>query len=173
MRGRRNDFPVAAAAPPRPLVDGELFRDALALFPVGVTVVSASTPEGPYGTTVTAFSALSLDPPMVLAAFGRVSRVLPFIRDQGRFGVSFLDAGQIDVARRLAAAGDKRCDACDWESLDGVPILAGARVRLVADVCDVLPGGDHLVIHGRVTGGHLSGEGRPLVYYDRRFLTAA
>jgi flavin reductase (DIM6/NTAB) family NADH-FMN oxidoreductase RutF len=157
----------------RPPVDGELFRAALARFPSGVTVVSATTPGGPYGTTVTAFSALSLDPPMVLAAFGRVSRVLSFIRDQGRFGVSFLAAGQIDVARRLASAEDKRCDAFDWESLDDVPTLAGARVRLVADVYDVLPGGDHLVVYGRVTAGHLSGVGRPLVYYDRSFLTAA
>ena len=174
MRGRRNDPPPATvAAASRPPVDGELFRDALALFPAGVTVVSAATPTGPYGTTVTAFSALSLDPPMVLAAFGRVSRVLSFIRDRGRFGVSFLDAAQIDVARRLAAAGDKRCDDCEWESLDDVPTVAGARVRLVADVCDVMEGGDHLVIHGRVTGGRLSGEGRPLVYYDRSFLTAA
>jgi 3-hydroxy-9,10-secoandrosta-1,3,5(10)-triene-9,17-dione monooxygenase reductase component len=157
----------------RPAVDSELFRAALALFPAGVTVVSAATPAGPYGTTVTAFSALSLDPPMVLAAFGKMSRVLSFIRDQGRFGVSFLDAGQIEVAHHLASAGDKRCEAFDWESVDDVPTLAGARVRLVADVCDVLPGGDHLVVYGRVTAGRLSGQGRPLVYYDRSFVSAA
>ncbi|HEX3977762.1 MAG TPA: flavin reductase family protein [Solirubrobacteraceae bacterium] len=153
-----------------PATDPHAFRDALALFPVGVTVVSTQTPDGPYGTTVTAFSALSLDPPMVLAALAADSRVLGFIRDRGRFAVSFLRDGQASIARALAATTEKAVSVCDWEVHGGMPVVAGARVQLVADLSDVLPGGDHFVIYGRVSHSVLADRDRaPLVYYDRAF----
>jgi flavin reductase (DIM6/NTAB) family NADH-FMN oxidoreductase RutF len=151
-----------------------VFRDALALFPAGVTVVSTMTGGGPYGTTVTAFSALSLEPPMVLAAFGESSRSLGFIRESGRFGVSFLGADQTEIARELASSGDKSGASCTWETRDEMPVVAGARVQLAADVCEVFRGGDHFIVCGRVTDGVLRPEASaPLVYYARDFLTAA
>ena len=155
-------------------VDADVFRDALALFPAGVTVVSTMTPAGPYGTTVTAFSALSLDPPMVLTAFGEQSRSLGFIREAGRFAVSFLSADQTTIARELASRGDKRETSCDWEMRDGLPVVRGARVQLLADVGDVFRGGDHFIVCGRVTDGAVQPDtSAPLVYYGRSFLTAA
>lgn len=150
--------------------DQQAFRDALALFPAGVTVVSTETPDGPYGTTVTAFSALSLEPPMVLAALATESRVLRFIRQHGRFTVSFLREGQASIARALACTKEKAASVCDWEVHDGMPVVAGALVQLVADLSDVLPGGDHFVIYGRVSHSVLAHSDRaPLVYYDRAF----
>jgi flavin reductase (DIM6/NTAB) family NADH-FMN oxidoreductase RutF len=155
-------------------VDADAFRDALALFPAGVTVVSTMAPSGPYGTTVTAFSALSLDPPMVLTAFGEQSRSLAHIRATGRFGVSFLGADQAAIARELASSGDKDFQACSWEMRDGLPVVADARVQLLADVSDIHRGGDHLIVCGRVTDVALVPEASaPLVYYRRDFLTAA
>jgi flavin reductase (DIM6/NTAB) family NADH-FMN oxidoreductase RutF len=155
-------------------VDPTAFRDALALFPAGVTVVSTMSPDGPYGTTVTAFSALSLDPPMVLTAFGERSRALAHIRREGRFGVSFLSADHTEIARELASTGDKSETSCDWELRDGLPVVAGARVQLLAEACDLHRGGDHFIVCGRVTDSALRPEAAaPLVYYGRTFLTAA
>jgi flavin reductase (DIM6/NTAB) family NADH-FMN oxidoreductase RutF len=155
-------------------VDSNVFRDALALFPAGVTVVSTTTPTGPYGTTVTAFSALSLAPPMVLTAFGEQSRSLAHIRAAGRFGVSFLGADQADIALELASTGDKTETSCTWEIRDGLPVVAGARVQLLADVSEVFRGGDHFVVYGTVTECAVQADASaPLVYYRRNFLTAA
>lgn len=45
---------------------GTDFRDALGAFATGVTVITTSRDEEPYGMTANAFSSVSLDPPLVL-----------------------------------------------------------------------------------------------------------
>ena len=51
--------PVSGIAP-------DEYRQALGSFPSGVTIVTAMDGELPVGTTVSAFTALSIDPPLVL-----------------------------------------------------------------------------------------------------------
>ena len=51
------------------VVRPELLREALGLFPTGITVVSAKAASGAlYGVTVSSFNSVSLDPPLVLTA---------------------------------------------------------------------------------------------------------
>ena len=54
----------------------ERFRDALASYPTGVTVVTAMGADGPAGATANAVTSLSLEPPMMLACLDRGSRTL-------------------------------------------------------------------------------------------------
>ena len=47
------------------------FRRVLSHFCTGIVVVTAATDDGPVGLTCQSFSALSLDPPLVLVAAAR------------------------------------------------------------------------------------------------------
>ena len=59
--------PVGASRA-RGRVDATVFRDTLARVPTPVTVVTSHVDRKPHGTTVSAFSSLSLEPPMILVS---------------------------------------------------------------------------------------------------------
>src|SRR5882724_11043328 len=96
-------------------VSPQAFREALAAYATGVTVVTAVGEGGPSGATANAVSSLSLEPPMMLACLDRGSRTLTSVRAQGLFGVNALAAGQEEVARRFAG---KQGEAAKWESVE-------------------------------------------------------
>ena len=82
------------------------FREALAAYPTGVTVITAIGADGRHsGATANAVTSLSLDPPMMLACLDRGSRTLATVGESGRFGVNVLAAGQEDLATGFAGKG--------------------------------------------------------------------
>jgi len=147
-------------------VEQREFRDTLAVFPTGVTVVTARDATGPAGLTTNAFSSLSLDPPLILACFDNTSRTLPRVRETGRFAVNVLRAGQQDIAVTFAS---KRVQAEKFAEVShseqgGVPVLDDALAWLVCDLEELLPRGDHTIGVGAVT--ELTAfDGEPLVFF--------
>ena len=75
-------------------LDSRSFRDALGRFASGVTVVTVRDADGVHGITVSAFSSVSLEPPLVMVAVGKKARAHARIAAAGRFGVSVLAADQ-------------------------------------------------------------------------------
>ena len=84
------------------------FRDALARFASGVTIVAARHPSGLVGFTATAFSALSLCPPLVLACVGKKASAYDRILTCEHVGVSILDERQAPIAAQFARSGIDR-----------------------------------------------------------------
>ena len=149
------------------MIDARTFRDTVGAFATGVTVVTASGPDGPAGLTTNAFTSLSLDPELVLVCFDNTSRTLPVVRDARRFAVNVLRAGQHEVAavfasRRVAAA--KFAEVTHAEA-HGLPVLDGALAWLACDLVELLPGGDHTIGVGRVTALDADPDGDPLVFF--------
>jgi flavin reductase (DIM6/NTAB) family NADH-FMN oxidoreductase RutF len=144
----------------------EGFRDALGAYVTGVTVVTATGPNGPSGATANAVTSLSLDPPMMLACLDRGSRTLTAVRAQGRFGVNALAAGQEELARRFAR---KDPEAAKWEDVEWMerhelPRLAGALVWVACELRDLIDGGDHLILTGTVLAAE-SRDAQPLLFH--------
>jgi flavin reductase (DIM6/NTAB) family NADH-FMN oxidoreductase RutF len=153
------------------VVSKELLRDAFSMFPAGVTVLSAFTPEGPHGTTVSAFASLSMEPPMVMTALAKTSTLLGHIRDSRRFGVNYLSAGQEGLAGALASS-KKDCSGLEWAQLEGVPVLRDCSVVLSVRADSIHDAGDHELIWGEIEGVSIGNrELRPLVYHARNFAT--
>ncbi|MBV9380641.1 MAG: flavin reductase family protein [Streptosporangiaceae bacterium] len=145
------------------------FRHAMGHFATGVTVVTSVGAGGePVGTTASAVTSLSLDPPLVIVCFGLSSLTLDAVRSHGAFVVNVLAARQ----RHLSANFARRGLAAAWDGVrhrrgpTGSPRLDGVLAVLECTVEHSLPGGDHEIIVGRVrhvdTGGHA---GRPLVFW--------
>ena len=149
----------------------QVLRDAFAMFAAGVTVISTQTRNGPYGTTVTAFSALSMRPPMIMTALNRSSQLAEHLRRSRRFGVSYLCEGQDDIASRLASSS-KDCASVEWREISGEPAVAGAAVFMAARAERVQQAGDHYLITARVLDVHILDQASsPLVYHSRAFGT--
>src|SRR3954452_11735911 len=117
-------------------VTPEQFRDALGAYATGVTVVTAIGPNGPSGATANAVTSLSLDPQMMLACLDRGSRTLTSVREQGRFGVNALAAGQEELAHRFAGKGAEaeKWDAVEWSTSEELPRLPGALLWVACEL---------------------------------------
>jgi flavin reductase (DIM6/NTAB) family NADH-FMN oxidoreductase RutF len=146
--------------------DPDRFRDALAVYPTGVTIVTAIGPAGPAGATANAVTSLSLDPPMMLACLDRGSRTLDAVRAAGRFGVNVLAARQEQLALRFAAKdpSERKWDGVGWSESGGSPRLDEALMWVACELRDLIDGGDHLIVTGTVLEAE-SREGMPLIFH--------
>jgi flavin reductase (DIM6/NTAB) family NADH-FMN oxidoreductase RutF len=156
-------------------VNANDFREVMRRFPTGVTVVAVADGAGePWGLTVSSFTSVSLDPPLVLVCIDRTSNTHDRIVEAPGFGISVLAAGQAAVATRFAVdPPEGRFDQIDWEAGPvGYPVIEGAAAWLQCDLHDVLPGGDHSIILGRVSATGVSRE-PPMVYHEGAFGSVA
>jgi flavin reductase (DIM6/NTAB) family NADH-FMN oxidoreductase RutF len=149
-------------------VDAPAFRQALSQFASGVTVVTTQGPDGPLGLTVTAFSSLSLDPPLVLVCIDRRSEAHAGF-ERGTFAVSLLAEGQEPVSRRFACGGPaKFAEGGLLAGESGLLLVAEALAHLECRVTAAVPGGDHVIYVGLVERASAR-EGRPLVHHARGY----
>lgn len=146
------------------------FREALSRFPTGVTILSMRTPGGMLaGLTVSAFTSVSLEPPMVLGCVDARSRCIPSLVEGQPFAFSILSEDQADIAAHFAAPiADKFSDARYENGANGAPLISGACAHIECSVSNCHWGGDHVIVVGAVERIVLSHD-RPLVYAMRNF----
>ncbi|WP_424888575.1 flavin reductase family protein [Streptomyces sp. XH2] len=155
-------------------VDAATLRSVLRAHASGVAVLTAPTPAGPAGVTITSFTSLSAEPALVSFALADSSSTWARIKDARWFGLHVLGAGQTDLAERFAARGtDRFAPPTRWTGgPHHVPLLEGCRARLVCSRRDVIRAGDHHLVvaavehaePGEPGGGlvHLQGALRPV-----------
>ena len=156
--------------------DTRAFRDALGCYPTGVAVVTAAgTSESSHiGITVNSFASVSLDPPLVLWAIDRRSRRHdPFVAAPG-FTVSILSANHREVSSRLAGAGEHSLEGLTLLPTElGPPALADSLAVFECSREQVVEGGDHSVLIGRVLRFHRLQNSAPLIYFQGRYSALA
>jgi flavin reductase (DIM6/NTAB) family NADH-FMN oxidoreductase RutF/dTDP-glucose pyrophosphorylase len=152
--------------------EGVSLNDYTATFsqvPAAVSVVSTYAEDGrPHGTTVSAFSSLSVEPPLVMVALDRSSDLLKLLRTSSKFGLNVLAAGQEEIGRGCARKGEDKFKGVSWEDDDGLPRIDGTAAWIACEVQEFIPGGDHLIVVGLVTRCQALGEA-PLLYHRRNF----
>jgi 3-hydroxy-9,10-secoandrosta-1,3,5(10)-triene-9,17-dione monooxygenase reductase component len=150
------------------------FRKAMGSFAAGVTVVTTCHEGRLVGTTVSAFSAVSLEPPLVMVCLKRDSRTLAAVGLAGVFCVNILSAEQGDLAHRFARGGaDDRFALTVVEAgVCGAPVLAGCSAAVECELHAVHDGGDHEILVGRVLRVVVDEAKAPLVYVRGGFLNA-
>lgn len=154
-------------------VSAEAFRAAMACHAAGVVVVTTRDATGcPWGLTVTSFSSVSLEPPLVVACVAHRAGGYRAFADCTRFAVSVLDEDQQEVAARFARSGAEKFPPHEQDdSAPGTPpVVPGALCQLDCRVHARHPTGDHLLLVGRVTGVRHR-EGAPLIHHRRTFHT--
>lgn len=161
-------------AAPTPTVAPTDFTHAMALVPTPVTVVTTTDAAGTHwGFTASSFSSLSLDPPLVLVCPAKTAQCHGAFLASDRFLVNVLSAEQAAVAAHFARpARDKFAAAAMVPCELGLPGLVDATARLACTTHEVLDGGDHSILVGRVAAAY-EGKRDPLVYVDRGFTRPA
>ncbi|MQA82829.1 MAG: flavin reductase [Streptosporangiales bacterium] len=141
-------------------------RSCLSRFVTGVTVVSYTHDDEPRGATVNSFTAVSLDPPLVLVSLARSARAAGHV-GHGPFAINVLRADQIDVAMQFA--GRPRAGArVRWQHDGEAPCLADTIATFQCHPWRIYDGGDHVLVVGEVvTADHRPGE--PLLFTGGSF----
>jgi flavin reductase (DIM6/NTAB) family NADH-FMN oxidoreductase RutF len=145
------------------------FRQALGSFATGVTLVTTTDAEGaPVGFVANSFSSLSLEPALILWSPAVSSRRYPVFAAAQDFAVHVLGQDQIGWPSRFTREG-AGFTGLDWHlTPEGVPALPGTLARFDCVQHATHPGGDHLIIVGRVLRVTVE-DGAPLVFAQGRF----
>jgi flavin reductase (DIM6/NTAB) family NADH-FMN oxidoreductase RutF len=152
-------------------IDPRDFRRVIGLFATGVTVITTRIGDDVHGMTANAFTSLSLDPLLVIVCVDRRARLHPLIQQAGRFAINILHEGQEAISRNFAGQPqDTIADMLHFSTDEGPPLILGCLASVRCDVHEVLDGGDHAIVIGRVTelirgdvGAH------PLIYFAGQY----
>ena len=145
------------------------FREALRNFASGVTVVTTADQDRPAGMTVSAFSAVSLDPPLIQICVDRQAFTHEVIARAGQFAVNILAEDQAHLSRLFASHEQHKFASVSYRRSDtGLPLLDGVLTALECRVVEAVIAGDHTIYIGEVLATH-SGAGAPLLYYQSAY----
>ena len=116
------------------------------------------------GLTANSFSAVSLDPPLVLWSLQKRAPSLESFRDSGFFTVNVLGTHQHDHCRHFATpATDKFAGIEHDHGVGGCPVLRDSIASFECSTHSVIEGGDHFIFIGRVERA-VYREGEPLIF---------
>lgn len=132
--------------------DTRALRNALGRFATGVAIVTAIDPDGqPIGLTVNSFSAVSLDPALVLWCLDNGSHSLEAFRRASHHAINILAAEQMDLSNRFATWPVDRFAGLPWQAgLGGAPVFPGCCAVFEVANQSQMAGGDHTVFIGQV-----------------------
>jgi 4-nitrophenol 2-monooxygenase / 4-nitrocatechol 4-monooxygenase, reductase component len=147
----------------------ETFRRVIGHFATGVTVITTHDERGDHGTTASAVSSLSLQPPMLLVCLNMHSATQEVVHATRVFAVNILDEGHGAIAERFATRGRDRFAGTTIRRGElGVPLLADALACCECRVVEDVTAGTHRVFLAEVTDA-VAREGMPLTYYRGQF----
>jgi len=146
-------------------------RDALGQFATGVAIVTTLDDKGDgLGMTVNSFNSVSLDPPLVLWSLAATSYGYAQYRKARHFCVNVLAADQLELARRFSKASRNKFEDVGLRTgLGGVPIVEGCVAAFECKRVAHYPGGDHMIVIGRVERFEAT-DRSPLLFHAGRYL---
>lgn len=155
--------------PPFPSLD---LRDVMKYFASAVTVVTSALDSGElFGLTVSAFTSVSLNPPLVLISIRNESTATPLFQKAQRYCVNILAEDQQPIAEKFSLQGE----AGRFQNLNyyigkgGSPIIRGCIGYIDCRLEQTIVLGDHTVFIGEVI--ELAAEKKPpLLYIDRHYV---
>jgi flavin reductase (DIM6/NTAB) family NADH-FMN oxidoreductase RutF len=153
------------------------YPEALGAWPGAVTLLTIADGRDDIGTTVSAFSPVSADPPLVLICLLAQAYPAEVLGRQASFAVTLLAAAQRVLAGRFAAAGRPSARILlanvphQRGSRSGALIPDGGLAALECEVSTAVPAGDHVVFIARVTQvAYVAEAGDPLIRFRGAYL---
>ncbi len=139
----------------------------------GVTIVTARAGAEAHGMTVSSFTSVSLEPPLVLICAEKVTRTHALIAASGAFAVSVLTREQGDLADRFGGRDTEHTDRFQgvptFTAVTGAPILSDYVSYFDCVVSEAHPAGNHTIFVGKVVSARLANGRDPLVYWRQAY----
>lgn len=150
---------------------GEALKQAFREHPAGVGLVTALTPEGPVGLTVSSVASVAVDPPALSFSVTRATGSAGGVLHADSYVVHLLDSRHAELAQAFATTGADRFTAEQgWEMLPtGEPYLPGTRAALRCRTLHSLEVGSSVIVVGGVLDAYFGESAEAMSYMDRKF----
>ena len=154
-------------------LDAEQLRQSMRAWVSGVTVVTASHAGEQHGMTVSSFTSVALEPPLIIISLQTASRTHQLISQAKTFAVTILGEDQQELSERFAGRlGDVEDRLADLETetlVTGAPFIKGGLAYLDCRVTQSILLGTNTLFLAEVVAARGNGAGQPLVYHDRKY----
>jgi 3-hydroxy-9,10-secoandrosta-1,3,5(10)-triene-9,17-dione monooxygenase reductase component len=120
--------------------------------------------------TVNSFTALSLDPPLVLFCVDKKTKTGQTIHAAGGFAVNILRQEQQDLSTYFAGGWiHPRPPSFAFLEWEGGPRLEGCAAAIGCSTDTIHEGGDHWIVVGKVLALHRLAQASPLIFHGGRY----
>lgn len=156
-------------------IDEQAFKDVMARWASGITVLTTVHEGNWKGVTVSSFTSTSLNPPLVLICLAQRLYTHQLVSASGVFAVNILKHEQLELGQLFAGMRPEITDrfaygGWQWQAAStGSPVLTDALGWLDCRIMHAYPAGDHTIFVGEVLAASVSAESAPLSYFNRHW----
>jgi flavin reductase (DIM6/NTAB) family NADH-FMN oxidoreductase RutF len=151
-------------------IDPRVFRQTVGQFATGVTIITTEIDRTIRALTVNSFTAVSLDPPLVLFCVGKTTKTGQHMHATSGFAVNILRQEHHDLSTYFAGGWTHPLPPSfaflDWE---GGPRLEGCAAAIGCSTETIYEGGDHWIVVGRVLALYRMAYAAPLIFFGGRY----
>lgn len=145
------------------------------MYPQGVTIITTKVDDKPHGMTVSSFTSVSMDPPLILFAIDKSSNTYRAFTQAQIFAVNMLSADQAQLSELFGGrinSQDRFANVELEEDPSGAPLIRDAPAHLICRRYKTCDAGDHDLILCEVLKVSIkSRDFMPLVYRNKRYTT--
>ena len=157
-------------------LDIQDFKDSLAKWASGVTIITTTDADGnPKGMTASAFSSVSLNPPLILVSLAQSLYTHQLMQQSGFFAVNILGTNHMEWAKLFAGMmpeiEDRFAHTSYTQGETGAPILPDVVGWVECKTYATQAAGDHTIFVGEVVAAGSHQVNTPLLYYQRQWGT--
>jgi 3-hydroxy-9,10-secoandrosta-1,3,5(10)-triene-9,17-dione monooxygenase reductase component len=145
------------------------YREAIARFATGVTVVTTRDGDRLAGMTASAVASLSLEPLLLLVCVNNHLPTHAALERSSRFAVNVLGEGDEQLALRFARPSSEKFAGLAVDHDHGPPLIRRAIAHFVCDTKERLPGGDHSIFIGEIRHCAYTPGRAPLLWFASAF----
>lgn len=150
------------------------FRQAMGMFATGVTVLATEQEGKIHAMTANAFSSLSLDPPLILVCLQRGTKMEGYLSVGQPFSVNFLTTNQEQLSSHFAGGlKDGFIPKFSFSTFASTVRLDESMCSIACAVEELVDGGDHVVVFGRVADIEMATDADPLLFFHGRYRSLA
>jgi flavin reductase (DIM6/NTAB) family NADH-FMN oxidoreductase RutF len=154
-------------------VSADELRFAMRRWATGVTVVTSVHADSLHGMTVSSFTSLSLEPPLIMISLEISTRTHDLIQHSNNFGITVLAADQKSVSSRFSepsTEAEYRFEGLKLFELEtGVPFIEGGVAFFDCQVVAKHDAGTHTVFIGEVIAASQGQDKAPLLYFNQSY----
>ena len=155
-------------------IDQQIFKQAMAQWASGVTVVTTCTPSGELkGMTASSFTSVSMNPYLILVCVAKKLYTHEMLLQSNHFAVNILNHNQADIAQIFAGMRPEITDRFGHVGYTtvqtGSPILPNVAAWFDCNKYQTIDSGDHTIFIGEVITAYGAVDSSPLIYFNRQW----
>ncbi|MFN2211595.1 MAG: flavin reductase family protein [Anaerolineales bacterium] len=139
----------------------------------GVSVVTSHYEGINHGMTVSSFTSVSLNPPLVTISLMNSSRTLELVRRGRNFGITILSINQVEIsrvfARQESVSEDRFAGLETFTLTSGALMIKNGLAHIDCKVSEILDFGTNSLIIGEVITAEIGNKSKPLLYFNQQY----